>query len=330
MKTHKLGFLLPLLSALVLLLQQARAAQDWVQLTDCSLVPHEGNDGDSFHFESGGQEYIARLYFVDTPESEIDSQIEARIGEQAAHFGISENEVLKRGQEAKEFTRKTLSSEFTVVTRFQGAMGRSKLPRYYCFVFPGGSRKDLGSLLTEAGLTRSLGQTAQNDFGLDRVYYDLLEARARRNRVGIFGGNKPEQVSEALIRASQVARVEPPQEGDISPTLKFDLPGLPKPNSDLLFSRTDEKLKSDLRRKSDERLGLTQSSSPARSPESPSGSRINLNTASRSSLESLPGIGPVQAGRIIENRPYSRIEDLQKVPRLRKESIKRLAPLVSF
>ncbi|MBI4097829.1 MAG: ComEA family DNA-binding protein [Candidatus Levybacteria bacterium] len=37
---------------------------------------------------------------------------------------------------------------------------------------------------------------------------------------------------------------------------------------------------------------------------------ININTASQSDLESLPGIGAVTAQKIIEGRPYSDISDL--------------------
>jgi len=37
---------------------------------------------------------------------------------------------------------------------------------------------------------------------------------------------------------------------------------------------------------------------------------VNINTASQKELESLPGIGPVYAQKIIEQRPYSSIEEL--------------------
>ena len=37
---------------------------------------------------------------------------------------------------------------------------------------------------------------------------------------------------------------------------------------------------------------------------------ININTASESQLDTLSGIGPVTAGKIINNRPYSQIEEL--------------------
>lgn len=37
---------------------------------------------------------------------------------------------------------------------------------------------------------------------------------------------------------------------------------------------------------------------------------ININTASLSELDSLPGVGPVISGRIVSSRPYIKIEDL--------------------
>lgn len=38
---------------------------------------------------------------------------------------------------------------------------------------------------------------------------------------------------------------------------------------------------------------------------------ININSASKSELESLPGVGPVTAGKIIDNRPYTAIDELK-------------------
>ncbi len=37
---------------------------------------------------------------------------------------------------------------------------------------------------------------------------------------------------------------------------------------------------------------------------------ININTATLGQLDSLPGIGPVYAQKIVEHRPYSKVEDV--------------------
>ncbi len=48
------------------------------------------------------------------------------------------------------------------------------------------------------------------------------------------------------------------------------------------------------------------------------GSLVNINTATQAELETLPGIGPVTAGKILDHReangPFERIEDIQDVP----------------
>ena len=42
----------------------------WVKLTDCQYMPYAYNDGDSFRVKCGTDEFIVRLYFVDTPETD--------------------------------------------------------------------------------------------------------------------------------------------------------------------------------------------------------------------------------------------------------------------
>lgn len=42
--------------------------------------------------------------------------------------------------------------------------------------------------------------------------------------------------------------------------------------------------------------------------------RVDLNHASERQLMELPGVGPVMARRIVEARPFHRIEDLLRVP----------------
>jgi len=63
---------------------------------------------------------------------------------------------------------------------------------------------------------------------------------------------------------------------------------------------------------------------------SPRGSGlVNINSASQSELEELPGIGPVYAQSIIEHRPYSTIEELLSSGALRKSTYEKLKDSVS-
>ena len=60
---------------------------------------------------------------------------------------------------------------------------------------------------------------------------------------------------------------------------------------------------------------------------------INLNTATVEQLESLPGIGPKTAERIVEYRtksgPFKRIEELMNVKGIGEKSFLKLKPLIT-
>jgi len=69
------------------------------------------------------------------------------------------------------------------------------------------------------------------------------------------------------------------------------------------------------------------------STQSSSAARINVNTASQKVLESLPGIGPVTAKRVIDQReangPFTRTEQLRELRIVNASTFERIKDLVS-
>ena len=81
------------------------------------------------------------------------------------------------------------------------------------------------------------------------------------------------------------------------------------------------------------------SSSNSSSPEEPSesagdnsaeSSKINVNTATSSDLDTLPGIGPAFAEKIIDNRPYSNFSEFESKSGLWKSVSAGIKDLISF
>jgi len=74
-------------------------------------------------------------------------------------------------------------------------------------------------------------------------------------------------------------------------------------------------------------------STPSRSP-TPTGYRVNINTATQEELESLPMIGPVLARQIINYRtdhgPFKKVEDVLDVPGIGPKTFEVIKDLITI
>ena len=163
-------------------------AKKWETLENCKLKNNSFNDGDSFHVSHKGKEYIFRLYFVDTPET--DNQYPKRVKEQSKYWKISKKETIKLGKKAKKITKNLLNKKFTVFTCWKDARGSSKKSRYFAFVKTS-SGDDLAELLVSNGMVRIYGMWANHPKGLNSTKFkknlEKIEKIAKKNKLGGWG-----------------------------------------------------------------------------------------------------------------------------------------------
>jgi competence ComEA-like helix-hairpin-helix protein len=183
--------------------EPGRAEAKWETLQGCRLVTDAFLDGDSFHVLRGDREYAFRLYFVDAPES--DATLADRIRDQAVYFGIAPADIPRAAKLAADFTRALLgTNEFTVLTRWQNAMGRGRLARFYAVVFV--NKTNLAEALVANGLARIHGLRANWPGGPRSSTFinhlKNLELAAREQHRGIWNTNAFPRLSLAQIESA--------------------------------------------------------------------------------------------------------------------------------
>ncbi len=80
-------------------------------------------------------------------------------------------------------------------------------------------------------------------------------------------------------------------------------------------------------------INPVQASSPVSTPPANSSQLVNVNTASKEKLESLPGVGSKLADRIIaarQERPFSSLEDLKRVSGIGESKLQKLTGKVTW
>lgn len=164
----------------------ANPPASWLSLKGCQFLSEDYSDGHSFHVRYGQRVFIFRLYFVDAPE--IGLELKERIKEQAEYFGVTKEQVVQAEEAARKFTGAWLRQPFTVTTRWQNALGRSGLPRYYAFIESGG--QDLATTLVSRGMARAKGTIAVPPVGRKAKDHmeklKQIESAAQAARLGIW------------------------------------------------------------------------------------------------------------------------------------------------
>lgn len=246
------------------------------RIQNCTLVPTEWADGDSFLVKTpDGDEHTVRLYGADCIEWHVTDESDARrLREQRRYFGITETggspqesiRIAKHhGELAAIAVREFLQKPFTVFTAYSDARGDGKYKRIYGFVVTADG-KDLSELLVLKGLARAYGVSRETYNGMTRDEYrerlNDLELIAARENAGIW-----------------------------SKTIWANLP----------HERKQQ-------REEDREVSMATGRAPLLS-----GELLNPNSAARDELMRLPGIGETLANRIIEARPYQTLDDLTRV-----------------
>lgn len=77
---------------------------------------------------------------------------------------------------------------------------------------------------------------------------------------------------------------------------------------------------SDVKKASKEAKTAAKTTPSAAAAKLAPGTKININTADKATLESLPEIGPVKAQAIIDGRPYKSAEDIMKVSGIKEKT----------
>ncbi len=263
------------------------------EFKDCTLVPTEWADGDSFRIRTkDGKEHTIRLYGADCLEWHVNDDADAqRLRKQRRYFGITEAlpnpgaaiALAKAfGQKAADKTELLLKKPFTVHTYFRDALGDGQHPRVYGFV-TSEDGKDLAEELVKSGLARAFGVHADGPGGRSPDDYKALladlELQAAKRGLGIWKETNWEKLP--LERLEQ--------------------------------------------RKDDNQINAAIAKQPL-----PPGFKLDSNKAAMDDLLKLPKIGEVLANQITEGRPYKNLDDLDRVDGIGPKTLELLKPHLEF
>jgi len=287
------GFLVALAIALLfgLAAPAPLAAADLQAIEGCTLVPAEWADGDSFRVRlPDGEELTVRLYGADCLEHHVSDETDARrLRSQRRYFGITR-----------------VKPEAAAAIEFAKEFGRQA------------TAETIGFLARPFTIHTSFAD-ARGDARFKRVYAFVFDADGRDLAAHL--------VSKGLARAFGVSRSTLAGESaDGYRSMLGDLELRSAAAGDGIWAHTDwDSLPVERQLERDEERELQVALGNG---ELPAGFTVEINSAPRSELMRLPGIGETLANRIIEKRPYARLTDLLEVEGIGPATYRKLKPLL--
>jgi len=267
------------------------AAADLQAIEGCTLVPTDWADGDSFRVKlPAGEELTVRLYGADCLETHVSDETDARrLRSQRRYFGITR-----------------VKPDAVAAIEFAKDFGRQ------------GTEETRAFLARPFTLHTSFAD-ARGDARFKRVYAFVVDADGRDLAAHL--------VSKGLARAFGVSRSTLAGESAADyRAMLTDLELRAAAGNAGIWAHTDwnslpveRQLERDEERELQVALG---------NGELPAGFTVELNSAPRSELMRLPGIGETLANRIIEKRPYARLTDLLEVEGIGPATYRKLKPLL--
>jgi len=260
-------------------------------IAGCTLVGADWADGDSFRVRlPAGEEITVRLYGADCLEHHVSDETDARrLRSQRRYFGITR---VKPDPAAAIDFAKDLGRQASAETR---------------------------AFLARPFTIHTSFADARGDARFARVYAFVFDADGRDLAAHL--------VSKGLARAFGVSRTtfEAESAEDYRDMLA-DLELRAAAAGQGIWAHTDwDSLPVERQLERDEERELQAALGKGVLPEN---FTVEINSAPRSELMRLPGIGETLANRIVEKRPYARLTDLLEVDGIGPATYRRLKPLL--
>lgn len=288
---------MPLLFRIILffalLLPVTAAPKPLEKFEKCTFVPTEWADGDSFRIKTAaGKEHTIRLYGVDCLETNVNSETdERRLRQQRQYFGITH----------------------------AGGGGRQSIKLAQDFGTKA-SKKTAG-LLRQPFTVHTRFQDAWGDPRFKRVY-------------GIVTCADGADLASELVKAGLARAYGLDSDTPDGKTLKQAEEALKTLELQAAKRGVGIWAMTDWNRLPAERQQLHEESARpktvVKAPRLQAGFKLNLNTADRLEIVKLPGIKAATADLIIKHRPYSKPDDLLKLPGITEAKIQKMKPYLVF